>query len=190
MSGVVDNTAALPVELLSRALDLLDINDVLRASHTCQRWRVTARRSRVFWATISLLAFSDSALEFLVSRLTSSNGLGVSLVMKVPDAPLEVFSIVAPHLAEHLHRIVRLEIHIPGHALLSIEDALEHPAPLLRSLYILLTPGPLNAPFLRNSIFSGRAGRLEHLFLREINFPTAAPALLVPSIQILGLGGG
>ncbi|KAH7098488.1 hypothetical protein BKA62DRAFT_594303, partial [Auriculariales sp. MPI-PUGE-AT-0066] len=95
----------LPVELLTETLGYLGIDDLLRASHACKRWRVLTRRSRVFWSAINLVAFSNSALDFLTTRLEGYQGSGVQLVLNLQHAPYNVFTIVAPLVSAHLHRL-------------------------------------------------------------------------------------
>lgn len=184
MRTVVDIDEFLPVELLSSTLDFLEIVDLLYASHVSQRWRAAARRSRTFWGDIKLLAFSESALDFFSTRLSSSQRDGVDIKFTIPEAPDEVFGIVAGEIRRHLRRATSLILVFSPGALLFLPEALDSIAPQLKSCHItvIAPPGPEHSTFMPTSYFSGQAEHLEELILEGISFshfgsPPAMPRL-------------
>ncbi|EJD32372.1 hypothetical protein AURDEDRAFT_178563 [Auricularia subglabra TFB-10046 SS5] len=153
---------ALPVELMSMVFDGLSIEELIITSLVCTFWRAVAVRHQTYWRDIRLASLSTSALDFFEARLKAGSTRTTCVRVDIPvvESPARLRSVVLPALSRNLHRIDKLYLETDIVFDADLFSALQHPAPRLDTLDVVLCHETQSSGALPVNLFDCQAPNL------------------------------
>ncbi|EJD32778.1 hypothetical protein AURDEDRAFT_132001 [Auricularia subglabra TFB-10046 SS5] len=170
----------MPVELVARCLDFLDLDDILRIMSVNKRWTDVARDHPTYWRDLALDYIQSREphhVQLFRLRLSRSRGRPVKISLQYfPDEPGE--RDILPDLSHHLDHIQVLDYTTYDDEMVdAVLEALAYPAPILRDLKLSMnTVGPNRE--VRADFLAGSAPLLRSALFGSLDLPIPIPACL------------
>lgn len=158
----------LPPELLSQILDYLDLHDFLAPLATSRAWRRVALDHPTYWRRIRLTSTTDSAIDFLLSRLTHARNRKFKIYVDAHRSCPRIAEEVLPAIAARFDQLLDFVAAVHHDQLPELFSTIRRPAPVLERFQIfIIRPAKAPLPVLPTDVFCGDAPKLSFVGFRD-----------------------